>query len=89
MEISDKTNVLFIFFNGETYDYIGSQRLLYDMEKGEFPTDLPLDNNFLPTIHPEDISLFIELSQFSLGKGTFAHYLTDSEVVSDNQIYPD
>lgn len=52
------------------------------MERGEFPTDLPLDNDFLPTIHPDDISLFIELSQFSLGKGTFAHYLTNSEVVS-------
>lgn len=57
------------------------------MERGEFPTDLPLDNDFLPTIHPDDISLFIELSQFSLGKGTFAHYLTNSEVVSWTKLF--
>lgn len=30
-------NVLFALFNGETYDYIGSQRMVYDMERGDFP----------------------------------------------------
>lgn len=30
-------NILFILFNGESYDYIGSQRFVYDMEKGDFP----------------------------------------------------
>lgn len=30
-------NVLFMFFNGEAYDYIGSQRFVYDLRGGQFP----------------------------------------------------
>ncbi|XP_016981949.2 nicastrin isoform X1 [Drosophila rhopaloa] len=30
-------NVLFVTFNGESYDYIGSQRFVYDMENLVFP----------------------------------------------------
>lgn len=33
----DNPNVLFILFNGESYDYIGSQRFVYDVEKELFP----------------------------------------------------
>ncbi|XP_017856051.1 PREDICTED: nicastrin [Drosophila arizonae] len=33
-----KRNVLFLAFNGESYDYIGSQRLVYDMENLAFPS---------------------------------------------------
>ncbi|KAH1011834.1 hypothetical protein HUJ04_001115 [Dendroctonus ponderosae] len=73
---SVQTNVLFILFNGETYDYIGSQRLLYDMERGHFPTDLPPNNPILPTIYPENVTLFIELSQLGVGEATYAHYLS-------------
>lgn len=88
-----KKNVLFILFNGETYDYIGSQRMLYDMKRGEFPTDLPPNNNILPTIYPENITLFIELSQLAPGDATYAYYLRDSNLVSlqitvDNYMVP-
>ncbi|XP_066260792.1 nicastrin [Euwallacea similis] len=77
-----KKNVLFILFNGETYDYIGSQRLLYDMERGHFPTDLPLGNDILPTIYPNNISLFIELSQLTMSNAIYAHYLgNDNDIV--------
>ncbi|XP_034489027.1 nicastrin [Drosophila innubila] len=31
-------NVLFVAFNGESYDYIGSQRFVYDLENLDFPT---------------------------------------------------
>ncbi|XP_068157377.1 nicastrin isoform X1 [Drosophila tropicalis] len=31
-------NVLFVTFNGESYDYIGSQRFVYDLENKAFPT---------------------------------------------------
>lgn len=34
---ANSPNVLFALFNGESYDYIGSQRMVYDMEKGDFP----------------------------------------------------
>uniref|UniRef100_A0A1B0D3C3 Histone deacetylase n=1 Tax=Phlebotomus papatasi TaxID=29031 RepID=A0A1B0D3C3_PHLPP len=32
-----QTNVLFILFNGESFDYIGSQRFVWDLQHGEFP----------------------------------------------------
>lgn len=37
-------NVLFILFNGESYDYIGSQRFVYDVEKGVFPSKVTATN---------------------------------------------
>ncbi|KAL1502773.1 hypothetical protein ABEB36_007871 [Hypothenemus hampei] len=72
------TNVLFVLFNGETYDYIGSQRLLYDMERGEFPTTLSINNDILPSIHLDNITLFIELSQLSLGNQIYTHVLNNT-----------
>ncbi|KAL5284629.1 NCSTN family protein [Megaselia abdita] len=30
-------NVMFVVFNGESYDYIGSQRFVYEMQKHNFP----------------------------------------------------
>lgn len=59
------TNVLFIFFNGETYDYMGSQRMIYDMANGNFPIKDAVKSDIFPTITPKNISLFIELSQLS------------------------
>ena len=32
-----KKNVLFALLNGEAFDYIGSSRMVYDMEEGSFP----------------------------------------------------
>ena len=32
-----KKNVLFALLNGEAFDYIGSSRMVYDMENGLFP----------------------------------------------------
>ncbi|KAG5888388.1 hypothetical protein JTB14_035694 [Gonioctena quinquepunctata] len=77
-----KTNVLFMLFNGETYDYIGSQRILYDMLKGDFPVKgLERGNDILPIIRPESVSLFIELSQLGKAKNElFVHYLNDNGV---------
>ncbi|XP_017031604.1 nicastrin isoform X2 [Drosophila kikkawai] len=34
-----RRNILFVTFNGESYDYIGSQRFVYDMERLEFPPE--------------------------------------------------
>lgn len=47
-------NVMFVFFQGETFDYIGSSRMVYDMEKGKFPVLL------------ENIDSFVELRQVAL-----------------------
>lgn len=50
-------NVLFVFFNGESYDYIGSQRFVYDLQKGAFPSKGGLSN----PISMENIDLMIDL----------------------------
>ncbi|KAF2982953.1 hypothetical protein EK904_000629, partial [Melospiza melodia maxima] len=47
-------NVLFVFFQGESFDYIGSSRLVFDMEQEKFPLRL------------ENIGAFLELGQVSL-----------------------
>ncbi|KAJ8954167.1 hypothetical protein NQ318_005761 [Aromia moschata] len=81
-----KKNVLFILFNGETYDYIGSQRLFYDMQRSDFPVrGLKPDNEFLPVIRPENISLFIELSQLGNAQNEkiFVHYLKEKTEISN------
>ncbi|XP_058812437.1 nicastrin [Topomyia yanbarensis] len=50
-------NVLFVFFNGESYDYIGSQRFVYDLQKGAFPTKGGLSN----PISLDNIDLMIDI----------------------------
>lgn len=56
---SDHPNILFIVFNGESYDYIGSQRFVYDLAKGNFP---PKIQQRYP-IRAENIQLLIDLGQ--------------------------
>ncbi|XP_070807107.1 nicastrin [Pituophis catenifer annectens] len=47
-------NIMFAFFQGETFDYIGSSRMVYDMQNDRFPIKL------------ENIDSFLELSQVAL-----------------------
>ncbi|KAG8449964.1 hypothetical protein GDO86_016592, partial [Hymenochirus boettgeri] len=47
-------NIMFIFFQAESYDYIGSSRMVYDMEKGRFPFRM------------SNIHSFVELNQVAL-----------------------
>ncbi|CAH0722537.1 unnamed protein product, partial [Brenthis ino] len=54
MDFYDK-NVLWTFFNGESFDYIGSQRVAYDIARRAWPPLSPLS--------PSDIDLHIELGQ--------------------------
>lgn len=63
-----------MLFNGETYDYIGSQRLVFDMQNGEFPLkpDPSIKYN-MPLIRLEDIALFIELGQLSKANSLYIH----------------
>lgn len=54
-------NVMFILFNGEAYDYIGSSRVVYDMLNGNFPNDLI-------KLNQSHVGLFVELSQIHYDK---------------------
>lgn len=49
-------NIMFILFNGEAYDYIGSSRMVYDMLNGNFPNDIIKFNR-------SHVGLYVELSQ--------------------------
>ncbi|NWX93730.1 NICA protein, partial [Nothoprocta pentlandii] len=58
-------NVMFTFFQGETFDYIGSSRMVYDMEKDKFPLRL------------SNIHSFIELNQVALRNNSVLWMHTD------------
>ncbi|XP_069797470.1 nicastrin isoform X2 [Narcine bancroftii] len=47
-------NIMFAFFQGEAFDYIGSSRMVFDMVKGDFPIRL------------ENIDSFMELNQIGI-----------------------
>lgn len=61
-------NVLLAFLNGESFDYIGSSRLVYDMKNGKFPrekqaTDDDQDSQTWPLIDLKSIKMHLELGQ--------------------------
>ncbi|XP_040267358.1 nicastrin isoform X2 [Bufo bufo] len=58
-------NIMFAFFQGEVFDYIGSSRMVYDMEKGKFPVRL------------SNIHSFVELSQVALRNNSALWLHTD------------
>lgn len=62
-------NVLFMAVTGESFEYIGSQRIVYDMEHGHFP------NKTMNSMRMglKDISLIIELSQFAKPGTVYVH----------------
>ncbi|EMP31359.1 Nicastrin [Chelonia mydas] len=58
-------NIMFTFFQGETFDYIGSSRMVYDMENDKFPVRL------------DNIHSFLELSQVALRNSSVLWVHTD------------
>lgn len=69
-----KLNVLFMLFNGEAYDYIGSQRFVYDAEKGDFP----MASTQTAPIHLENIKLFIDIGSLDNPTATTIYQLKKS-----------
>lgn len=62
---------MFSLLNGESYDYIGSSRMVYDMKEGNFKSYTGKNINL------EQISTIIELGQLSSGE--FFLHTTNSE----------
>lgn len=54
---TNNKNVLFMLFNGESYDYIGSQRFVYDIQQNDFPSL----STYTAPIHIENIKLLIDI----------------------------
>ncbi|XP_038860142.1 nicastrin-like [Salvelinus namaycush] len=51
-------NILFAFFNGEVFDYIGSSRMVYDMKNNKFVIDL------------DNVHSILEIGQVAVRSGT-------------------
>ncbi|XP_039517052.1 nicastrin [Pimephales promelas] len=50
-------NIFFTFFQGEAFDYIGSSRMVYDMQRGEFVIDF------------DNVHSMLEIGQVGLRRG--------------------
>lgn len=79
-EITDNKTILFTFFQGEAFDYIGSSRMVYDMETGAF-----LNNEGKYGLHAlnlDHLSHFIEVSQLGYQKPNEAKVWLHSDPLS-------
>lgn len=79
----DVSNILFSFLYGEAFDYMASQRLVYDMVENEFPKKMDLEKypqGQKPLINLTHVNQIVEIGQLfnqKSGKKIFAH--TDTE----------
>ena len=70
-QLKSKKNVLFALLNGESFDYIGSSRMVYDMEKGSFPKpddDEVIDDDKVKTLDWPKIDLNSLYGHLELGE---------------------
>ncbi|XP_047131126.1 nicastrin isoform X1 [Hydra vulgaris] len=85
--------IVFTFFNGEVWDYIGSSKMVYDMERDSFPYSLKKSNTIKNSSKPDDgawtskfnlknIAYFMEITQVGLSDKIYAH--TDPVSLKDN-----
>ncbi len=81
-------NILFAFFHGESFDYIGSSRFFYDVKEGLFP-DKPDSSKFSngqqPLLKLDSIDLFLEVGQVFNGESGGNLYLHADEDSVDRQ----
>ena len=84
-------NILFLLLQGESFDNIGSSRLVYDMQNGAFPFDLAkakkegklLDNGTQPLLDVNKVKFWIELGQLAPTGGLFVHTKGEQGVVNE------
>jgi nicastrin len=69
-------NIMFLLLQGESFDYIGSSRLVYDMQHDAFPFNLTealaesrfLHNGTQPLLAPGKVKAWLELGQLGIGR---------------------
>ncbi|XP_071511274.1 nicastrin-like [Diadema antillarum] len=71
------TNIMFSFFQGESYDYIGSSRMVYDMELGRFPAKPDEEKQQPSLVNLTTIAAFVELRQLALSSENSFYAHTD------------
>ncbi|KJH51642.1 Nicastrin [Dictyocaulus viviparus] len=79
-------HVIIAFFDGESFDYIGSSDVAYDLVKGEFPRILKSRLKAqLDPIAPSQLDGIIELQQLGTGDGKKLNALADGGQVDELQ----
>ncbi|XP_060067628.1 nicastrin-like [Ylistrum balloti] len=63
---NNSKDILFTFLQGEAFDYIGSSRIVYDMENKKFPQEPVSGETHVHPINLEHISHFVEVNQLGL-----------------------
>ena len=73
---------MFVLLNGESYDYIGSSRLIYDMEHDVFPykiePDVPMQS---PLLKLKNIGMVVALDQLT-DLNIYYHVHDDSKLTN-------
>lgn len=72
---NSKFNILFVLFNGESFDYIGSQKFVYDMERNVFPANSSHKNH----ITMENIEFMIDIGTLDDLRTLNVYHPTKSE----------
>lgn len=80
---TSQLNVLFMLFNGESYDYIGSQRFVYDMEKGVFPPKVTATR----PLNLTNIELLIDIASLDDLNSISLYQYNESKTATKLQMY--
>eukprot|EP00057_Strongylocentrotus_purpuratus_P032619 XP_788243.4 PREDICTED: nicastrin isoform X1 [Strongylocentrotus purpuratus] len=78
------TNIMFTFFQGESYDYIGSSRMVYDMNKGIFPYKLDDTKTQPSKVNLSTVAAVLEVRQLALSEGDHFYMHIDPLSQSDS-----
>lgn len=87
----NKLNVLFVLFNGESYDYIGSQRFVYDLKK---KTAFPSPGSYRRPLTMENIVMMIDIGPLDDFHTLSIYHLDESSKIAEKflksvQVYND
>lgn len=79
---------MFALFNGETYDYMGSQRFVYDIQTNAFPMERNDEiKHQVPLVSLSDIKLVVDLGQLSLdSKRNVVLHQVEYETNKNNEV---
>ncbi|KAG5676864.1 hypothetical protein PVAND_006671 [Polypedilum vanderplanki] len=71
-----KYNILFMLFNGESYDYIGSQRFIYDLKKND---SFPSPSSYTRPLTLDNIVMMIDIGALDDFDSVSIYHLNESE----------
>ncbi|CAK8685314.1 unnamed protein product [Clavelina lepadiformis] len=81
-------NIMFILFDGEAFDHMGSTRMMYDMKNGDFPVNRDSEKTQPPPVNLTHVSHIFELGQLGyIRDGVWAHYNPISSKAVLNSVY--